>query len=292
MYKTIPTIQGPRFYPKIGYNRLVKSLNGSELAGFIKERQAHQVRGLIQENKLKPKLAIVVCTKNPVIATYVGLKQRYGADIGIDVDVHKIDQSEAIELVTKLNGDPTIYGIIIQLPLTDPSQTDEIVNTVAPEKDVDALGKNAIYDPATPLAILWLLSGYNVDLQHGRQVTLVGCGRLVGAPLKRMLENSDVNCQVIDVDTKNPVEIMLKSDVLISAVGKPGLITSEKLPQNCVVVDAAVASEKGHLVGDLADDVYEREDLTLTPRKGGVGPLTVCALFDNVIRATRAQAKA
>lgn len=267
----------------------MKYLNGSELAGFIKERQAHQVRGLVQQYKIQPKLAIVVCTDSPVIATYVRLKKRYGEDIGIDVDIHQIDQSEAKQLVAKINADPSVHGMIIQLPLPDPSQTDEIVDTVAPAKDVDALGKDAIYDPATPLAILWLLSGYNVDLQNGKQVTLVGCGRLVGAPLKRMLENSGVNCKVIDINTENPVEIMLKSDVLISAVGKPGLITSEKLPQNCVVVDAAVASEKGHLVGDLADDVYEREDLTVTPRKGGVGPLTVCALFDNVIRAARDQ---
>lgn len=265
----------------------MKYLNGSELSGFIKERQAHQVRGLVQENKINPKLAIVVCTKSPVIATYVGLKQRYGADIGVEVDVHKIDQADALEMVAKINKDPTVHGMIIQLPLTDPSQTDEIVNTVTPAKDVDALGKDAIYDPATPLAILWLLSGYNVDLLHGRQVTLVGCGRLVGAPLKRMLENSGVNCEVVDIDTKNPVEIMLKSDVIISAVGKPGLITSAKVPANCVVVDAAVASEKGKLLGDVADDVYERDDVTLTPRKGGVGPLTVCALFDNVIRAAR-----
>lgn len=267
----------------------MKYLNGSELSGFIKQRQAHQVRGLKQQNKIQPKLAIIVCTDSPVIATYVNLKKRYGEDIGIDVDIHQIDQTDAKAMVEKLNNDDSVNGMIIQLPLPDPSQTDVIVNTVAPTKDVDALGKNAIYDPATPLAILWLLSGYNIDLNNGRHVTLVGRGRLVGAPLMKMLENSGVNCSVIDINTKNPEEIMLKSDVLISAVGKPGLITSAKVPENCVVVDAAVASEKGKLLGDVADDVYERDDVTITPRKGGVGPLTVCALFDNVIRAARAQ---
>lgn len=265
----------------------MKLLNGSELAGFIKERQAHQVRALIQANNIKPKLAIIVCTDNPVIDTYVALKQRYGADILVDVEVHKIDQANALELIAKLNADNTVHGIIVQLPLADSTKTDEIVNAVAPQKDVDALGVDAIYDPATPMAIMWLLAGYNIDIQHGKLVALVGLGRLVGAPLKRIFDSSDVNCQVIDSNTNNPEDIMLNAQVIITAVGKPNLITSEMIPDKCVVVDAAVASEGGQLIGDLSDDVYEREDITVTPRKGGVGPLTVVALFDNVIRAAR-----
>ena len=265
----------------------MKLLNGSELAGFIKERQAHQVRGLIQADGIKPKLAIIVCTNNPVIDTYVALKQRYGADILVDVEVHKINQDSALDLIEKLNADSTVHGIIVQLPLADPAKTDEIVNAVAPEKDVDALGANAIYDPATPMAIMWLLAGYNIDIQHGKLVALVGLGRLVGAPLKRIFDNSDVRYLVVDSSTENPADIMLNAQVIITAVGKPNLITANMIPDNCVVIDAAVASEGGHLVGDLADDVYERDDITITPRKGGVGPLTVVALFDNVIRAAK-----
>lgn len=264
----------------------MKLLNGSELAGFIKERQAHQVRALIQAEDVRPKLAIIVCTNNPVIDMYVALKQRYGADILVDVQIYKISQDKALELIAKLNTDTTVHGIIVQLPLADSSQTDEIVNAVSPEKDVDALGIDAIYDPATPMAIMWLLAGYNIDLQ-GKRVALVGQGRLVGAPLKRMLEKSNVDCCVVDSNTKDPGEIMLNSQVIITAVGKPGLISSVMIPNNCVVVDAAVASEGGQLVGDITDDVYERDDITVTPRKGGVGPLTVVALFDNVIRAAR-----
>lgn len=268
----------------------MKLLNGSELAGFIKERQAHQVRGLIQANSIQPKLAIVVCTDNPVIGTYVALKQKYGADIQVEVEVHKIDQSKVIELITALNGDPNIHGIIVQLPLKDPRQTDEIVNTVAPQKDVDALGAGSLFDPATPLAIMWLLAGYNVDAQN-KAVAIVGQGRLVGAPLKKLMELSDIQPQVVDEHTERPEDILLHSEVIITAVGKPGIISSSMLPDGVVVVDAAVASENGELKGDLADDVYERDDITVTPRKGGVGPLTVCALFDNVIRAARLQNK-
>lgn len=266
----------------------MKLLNGAELAEFIKERQGHQARALIQANGIKPKLAIIVCTSNPVIATYVGLKQRYGADIGIDVEVHKIDQSEALGLIAALNDNKDVHGIIVQLPLQDPAQTDEIVNAVLPAKDVDALGKDAIFDPATPMAIMWLLAGYNVDLV-GKAITIVGNGRLVGKPLKVMFDKSNIEAVVLDGSKEHPDDILLHSQIVITAVGKPGLITSDMIPLDCVVVDAAVASEDGQLKGDLADDVYERDDIKVTPRKGGVGPLTVVALFDNVIRAASLQ---
>lgn len=262
----------------------MKLLNGSELAGFIKERQGHQARALIQADGIQPKLAIIVCTKNPVIDTYVALKQRYGADIGIEVEVHKVEQSEALGLITALNDNPNVHGIIVQLPLQDPSQTDEIVNAVAPQKDVDALGKDAIYDPATPMAIMWLLAGYNIELR-GRAITIVGQGRLVGKPLKALFDKSGIETTVLDGSKDESEDILLHSHIIITAVGKPGLIHSALLPDKCVIVDAAVASENGELKGDLADDVYEREDITVTPRKGGVGPLTVVALFDNVLRA-------
>jgi len=264
----------------------MKLLNGSELAGFIKERQAHEVRSLRQSLDVQPHLAIVVTVEHPAIDVYMRMKRRYGADILVDVDVHRVEQTEAKALIQKLNVDPNIYGIIVQLPLADPSETDDIVNTVAPEKDVDALGKNAILDPATPLAILWLLAGYNVALE-GKHIVLVGRGKLVGAPLERMFLASGYDVTVVDSQTKDAPAIIREGDVVITATGQPGLITSEMLKQGAVVVDAGVAGEQGKTVGDLADDVYERDDLTLTPRKGGVGPLTICALFENVIRATR-----
>lgn len=262
----------------------MKLLNGAELAAYIKERQGHQVRALRQAHGIAPKLAIILTTDNQVSEAYINKKKRYGADILIDVDLYHVKQAETAALLKKLNADDSVHGIIIQLPLADISQTDELVNLVAPEKDVDGLGKNATFDPATPLAILWLLNGYNVALT-GKQVLLVGQGRLVGAPLKQLMEASDIAPAVADKYTKDLKAETLKADVIVTATGKHGVITSDMVKEGAVVVDAGVASEGGKLTGDLAPDVYEREDLTLTPRKGGVGPLTVCALFDNVIRA-------
>jgi methylenetetrahydrofolate dehydrogenase (NADP+)/methenyltetrahydrofolate cyclohydrolase len=119
----------------------MKILNGSELAAYIKERQARQVRGLRQAEEVAPKLAIIQTTDDPVIATYVNMKQRYGQDILVDVELYKPSSDELFPTIKKLNDDDTVHGIIIQLPLADESQTEEAVNLVSPVKDVDGLGK-------------------------------------------------------------------------------------------------------------------------------------------------------
>src|SRR5690242_2064233 len=103
----------------------MKELNGRELAGYIKERQAHDVRSLKQSLHVVPRLAIIVTVEHPAIEVYMRMKKRYGADIGIDVDVHRVDQKEVPALINQLNGDESVHGIIVQLPLADPSQTEK-----------------------------------------------------------------------------------------------------------------------------------------------------------------------
>ena len=272
--------------PLSGTIGVMKMLNGSELAGYIKTRQAHEVRALRQAHGVEPKLAIVVTIDHPVINVYMRMKKRYGADLLVDVDIHQVAQAEAAATIKQLNTDPSVHGIIVQLPLEDPAQTEEIVNVVAPEKDVDALGKDALFDPATPMAILWLLAGYNINLL-GKKVLLIGRGKLVGMPLERMLKASDVDVSVADRSTKDLRAETLEADVIITATGSPAILYPDMIKQGAVVVDAGVAGEEGKTVGDVAPEVYERDDLSITPTKGGVGPLTVCALFENVIRAAR-----
>src|SRR6266404_2120705 len=148
----------------------MKLLNGSELADYIKQRHAQQVRSL-KANGVIPKLAIVQAKDDPIINTYVRLKKQYGADIGVEVEDHTLLQGDVPKLLNKLSIDKSVHGIIVQLPLQDPSATDEIVNLVDPKKDVDALGEKSEFEPATPMAILWLLSGYNVDLK-GKHILL------------------------------------------------------------------------------------------------------------------------
>ena len=261
----------------------VKLLSGSELAGFIKERHARQVRQLLNAG-IQPKLAIIQVKDDPVIDTYVRLKKQYASDIGIEVELHKIAQQECPEVIKSLDNDTSVNGIIVQLPLADTSQTDEIVEMVTPAKDVDALGKNSQFEPATPMAILWLLAGYNIDLKN-KKVLIIGRGRLVGAPLEKILRRSGVDVEVADSKTSDIQQKALQADVIIAAASSPNILKPSMIKSGAVVVDAGTASEEGKTVGNVTPDVYNRDDITITPARGGVGPLTVCALFENVIRA-------
>lgn len=265
----------------------MKKLDGKELSEFITERQARQVRALRQADHVAPKLAIIQTIDDPVIDMYVRLKRSYGEDILIDVDVHKITQAELLTTIDTLNKDETVHGIIIQLPLANPSETDEAVNAVLPAKDVDGLGDDATLTPATAMAIDWLMAGYNIDLR-GRPIAIVGNGRLVGQPLAALWATNGLDITVYDDTTEDLTTELRKAQIIVTATGVPGLIKSQMVQPGAVIIDAGTASENGKVVGDVSDELREREDLTITPKKGGVGPLTVAALFDNVIQAARA----
>ncbi len=264
----------------------MKLLDGRELVGYVQERQAKQVRGLRQAQGVFPKLAIIVANNDPVIETYVRLKRTYGEAILIEVAIHKVDQSQVLSLIETLNADNTVHGIVVQLPLENPTETDAVVAAIAPEKDVDGLGPNAKYVSATATAIDWLMAGYNVTLKD-RRIALVGRGRLVGAPLEKLWLAGGLHVTSYDDTVQDLQSELRQADIIVTATGVPGLITSAMISPGKVVVDAGTASENGMIVGDVAAEVRARTDLTITPEKGGVGPLTVAALFDNVISAAR-----
>lgn len=267
---------------KLLYLMTMRELNGSELAGFIKERQAKQVRALRQAWHINPRLAIVTDVENPVIETYMRLKQRYGADILIDVEIHRVPAGGALGVIQELNNRDDVQGIILQLPISNSDQTEELLESIREDKDVDGLRKRAIFQAATPTAISWLLAGYGIDLK-GKKVAIVGRGRLVGAPLEKMWLKSGVDVTVFEKG--DDLSQLIDYDIIVSATGVPGLIKSQMIKTKTVVVDAGTASENGKIVGDVSEEVRQRNDVIITPKKGGVGPLTVSALFDNVITA-------
>lgn len=263
----------------------MKLLNGSELASYIKVRQAKQVRRLKQADQIQPKLLIIKSVSaGPVIDTYVRMKQVYADDIGVIVEVATCTDDEMTGRIAIANNDESIQAIVVQLPLDDTSRTQEIVDTIAPEKDVDGLGKDAKYISATAEAIDWLLSGYGVELKE-KSITLVGQGKLVGVPLKKLWIDRGLDVAVIEKDTLNPSEILRNSDVVVSAAGSAHLLKSDDIKQGAVVVDAGTVSEDGKILGDASPELYDRHDLIITPQKGGVGPLTIVMMFDHVIRA-------
>ena len=258
----------------------MKELNGRELAGFIKERQAHVVRGM----KNKPVLLIIRDSDNPVITKYVNLKIRYGEDIGVKVIDYLASSSDDIAAkITEANSDPSISGIILQLPILEKEKTDELTALIAPSKDVDGLSGKGDYDSATATAINWLLAGYDIKVATSK-IAIVGRGKLVGAPLLKMFTNSGYDVKMFH--RGDDLSVLKDFDIIITATGKPGIITSEMVAPGAVVVDAGTASEDGVLKGDVADEVRARTDLSaITPKLGGVGPLTVTALFDHVIQS-------
>lgn len=258
----------------------MKILDGKELAGFIKERQRHQVAGL---NK-KPHLLIIRNSDSPVITKYINLKMEYGDDIGIKVTVFDAKSSDEIrEKILEANADTEIDGMILQLPITEKEKTDELTNLIASEKDVDGLSSHSDFDSATATAINWLLTGYDIKLD-GKRIAIVGRGKLVGAPLERMFKNSGLDVTVFH--RGDDLNELTNYDVIITATGIPELIKTEMIRAGSVIVDAGTASEGGVIVGDIEEAIRKREDLTaLTPKIGGVGPLTVTCLFDHVIQA-------
>lgn len=274
----------------------MKILNGAEIAGYMKENQARQVRSL-RAQKIIPKLAIVRNNDSPVIQKYVTLKKRYGEDIGVEVEDYL--QPDILDIIQNANNDDSVHGIIVQLPLAGDIDVDDVVSKIARSKDVDGLvayrkaedGKIEYafgdindglgFDSATATAINWLLAGYDIKLD-GLKVALVGRGRLIGKPLEYMWKKSGFD--VTSFGRNSDLNELKNFDVIISATGVPHLITPDLVKSGAVVVDAGTASEGGVLVGDVDEAVRERHDLTaITPKVGGVGPLTVSALFEHVL---------
>lgn len=263
---------------------MTKELNGRELVGFVKMRQAHLVE-ILRSNRKRAKLVIIRDSDNPVIEKYVNLKCRYGEDIGVEVIDQKVEPklSSLEEAIHRANKDTTVSGIIVQLPLINPEMTEEVLQLINPKKDVDGLSGKGKFDSATATAINWLLTGYNIELRN-KKIAVVGRGRLVGRPLVSMWQKSGLDLEVFH--RGSDFSKLKDYEVIITATGVPDLITSEMVRSGAVIVDAGTASEGGKLVGDISDEIRKRTDITaITPKIGGVGPLTVGVLFENVLAA-------
>lgn len=268
----------------------MKELNGQEIVDFVKQRQLHVSRSLKQSGGVTPKLVIIRTNPSPVVDTYMRLKQNYGQDIEAEVEVVVLEQKDAIATINKLNKDDSVHGIIVQLPLADIKDTDQVLAAVDHEKDVDGLAPNSKFIPPTVAAIDWLLAGHNVNLL-GKKIVIVGRGRLVGTPLEKHWRAAELDVSFVDDKVKDLQKVLKTADVIVSATGQPGVIKSDMVKPGAIVVDAGVSAGKNGLVGDVDDEVRLRDDVRITPKVGGVGPLTIAALFENLLQATDQQSK-
>ncbi len=272
-------------------------INGTQLAQAIEERLTRTLFGW----ERKPVLVIVVVGINPVIERFVALKMRLGERIGVRVRVVRVGESESstvlTEVVRGLAHDDDVDGIVVQLPLPLHMDTDAIVNMIPIGKDVDVLSREAIAAfargdapvlPPVAGAVQEILEHVHVQVS-GEEVLVLGHGRLVGAPVSVLLRHNGAHVTVIDRPVADLATHVRESKVIISGVGKAGLITPEMLAPGSVVIDAGSSESNGKTVGDVDPRCVAIAGF-FTPVPGGVGPLTVVLLFKNLLVLSRATA--
>jgi methylenetetrahydrofolate dehydrogenase (NADP+)/methenyltetrahydrofolate cyclohydrolase len=252
-----------------------KLLGGHDAAAFIQARHVQVVAGL----EPKPRLAIVRSGSNLAGDQYLKMKRKYGQEIGVEVDLYVESGPAIFDRIAALNHDPSVTGVLIQLPLGDSGLTNRALAAVDPAKDIDGLGPDSPFEPGTVKAALWLLASYNVEL-HGR-IVVVGQGRLVGKPLSDRLEAQGHEVVRTDIRTPDLGAVTRTADMIFTGTGRPGLIKSDMVKPGTVIVDTGAPST------ELDPALFQRADLTITPNPGGVGPMTIVSLFDNLLIAAQ-----
>lgn len=255
-------------------------ISGKEIADLIEQEHIQHIKTLTSKGII-PKLAIIQTTTSRVIDTYIGVKKKYAEKIGVEILHLVVSSSEADATIKKLNADPNVHGIIIQLPLDSHLSQAETLNLVAKEKDIDGLSINSFFIPPTVQAILKLIDTYIKEIAT-KKVALVGKGVLVGAPLERELVKRNIIPVVFTKE--DSLDTLCDFDIIVSATGVPSLIRNIHIKSGAYVLDAGTAEENGAIHGDISDEVFERADIHLTPIKGGIGILTVRSLFENLLR--------
>jgi methylenetetrahydrofolate dehydrogenase (NADP+)/methenyltetrahydrofolate cyclohydrolase len=254
--------------------------------------------------KLKPVLAVIMVGDNPASLAYVRNKKKACERAGIKYIQYDfpatVTQKQLLKKIEDVNKDPTINGLIVQLPLPDHIYVPEIIRVVDPKKDVDGfhaynIGKMFLspefedLPPATPLGIVKLLDHYDIPIR-GREVVVVGHSNIVGKPISMMMLNRNATVTTCHIYTKDLSAHTKRADILIVAVGKEKLITADMVKKGVVVVDVGMNRRKdGTLCGDVDFEPVSKKASFITPVPGGVGPMTVAALILNTVRATERQ---
>ena len=276
-------------------------LDGKKLSNEIIEELKVRCDEL-KEKGIKPKFAVIMVGNDKASQIYVKNKRKACERIGIEcvecfLD-ENIQQKELIDKIKELNSDNTIHGILLQSPIPKHLNINEAFETISPKKDVDGfnptnVGKLCLnqntFVSCTPFGIIKLLDKYGIDLA-GKKVTIIGRSNIVGKPLVQCCLNKNATVTVCHSKTKDLKEHTKRADVLIAAIGKPKFITSDMVKKDAVVIDVGInRDENGKLVGDVDFENVEKLASYITPVPGGVGPMTIAMLMNNVIKATKRQ---
>ena len=239
---------------------------------------------------------------DPASKVYVRNKSKACTDVGIEYEEHilgtDISQKELIDLIIKLNEDKSVNGILLQSPIPSNLDINEAFKTISPEKDVD--GFNAVnvgklvlnqdtFVSCTPYGIMTMFEEYNIDLT-GKNVVILGRSNIVGKPLIHCCLNRNATITTCHSKTQNIKEIASRADILISAIGKAHFVTADMVKENAVVIDVGInRQEDGKITGDVDFENVKEKASYITPVPGGVGPMTIAMLMNNVIKATKRQ---
>jgi len=261
-------------------------LSGKPVAEALQHTQKQRVAA----SGKTPHLVIIQAGDDLASTTYIKMKQHYGQSIGAQVDHIKLsgDLEELLSTINTYNHDDSVDGIIIQLPLPDTAITDQVVTAIAPAKDVDGLGPSSRFESATAMAVLELLKFYKVPIKN-TLVAMVGRGRLVGKPLIRLLKDLGATVD-IHGRTTSPEDLTKATraaQLVISSTGVPGIIKPGMISDGSTVIDVGTAEDAGAIVGDVDPTVYDNPAINYTPAKGGVGPITVSILFEQLLKAAK-----
>ncbi len=283
----------------IGLNPIfMKLLDGKTLATQLIDSVREEAA------RLKPKLCVILVGENPASLTYVKNKRIACERAGIEYEERRfpnsITQEELIAEIGSVNRDSTINGLIVQLPLPVTIYVPLVIRAIDPAKDVDGfqaynLGKMFLspefedLPPATALGVMKLLDHYGIPIQ-GKEVVVVGNSNIAGKPITVMMMNRNATVTNCNIFTPDLSKLTQRADILISATGKPKLITADMIKEGAVVVDVGYGRDKsGKVCGDVDFEHVQKKASAITPVPGGVGPMTVAALILNTMNATRLQ---
>ncbi len=267
-------------------------LNGTRLAQRIRS----QIRKQLKELTFTPGLAVIQVGNDPASSLYIKYKQRDCEKVHIHSELHHLpedtSQQTLIHKIEELNTRQDIHAILVQMPLPKHINSQEVIDSIAPHKDVDGLTplnlgnlfiNRESVTPCTPAGIIRLIESTDVPIQ-GKHVVCVGRSHLVGKPIGIMLLNRNATVTYCHSKTKNLAAVTQKADILIAAVGKPEFITAEMVKRNATVIDVGINSVDGKLVGDVKFDEVKEIAGYITPVPGGVGPLTRAMLLENTLK--------
>lgn len=271
-------------------------IDGKALAAKVKE----QVREAAAALPRKPGLAVVLVGDNPASQVYVRGKEKDCAECGIESFEHRLPaetaQDDLLALVQRLNADPVVDGILVQLPLPGHLDEEQVINAIVPDKDVDCfhpfnVGRMVIGEPVflpcTPAGVMEMLREYGIPIR-GRRCVVLGRSNIVGKPMAMLLTQSDGTVTICHSRTENLAEITREADILVAAVGQTRFVTADMVKNGAVVIDVAMnRDENGKLCGDVDFATVEQKASYITPVPGGVGPMTRALLMRNILTAAR-----